>query len=88
MAVVHPSIFQVIRRFPEHREAILHLYISSEVFRAACNDYKKCRKALIYWSSLSSDESSARRAEYGELLHSLETEIIDYLSEGTLPREA
>ena len=88
MAVVHPSIFQVMRRFPEHREEILHLYHSSELFRTTCYDYKKCKKALLYWSSLSSDESSARRAEYGELLHSIETEIINYLSEGGLPREA
>ena len=80
MAVVHPSIFQVIRRFPERREEILQLYHSSELFRTTCRDYRKCKEALLYWSSLGSEVSSARRAEYGELLHSLESEIIYYLS--------
>ena len=88
MAVFHPSIFQVIRKFPEHREEILHLYNNSELFRNTCCDYKKCQEALLYWSSLGSEESSVRRAEYGELLHSLESEIIYYLAGNGLPREA
>ena len=88
MAVFHPSIFQVIRKFPEHREEILHLYNNSELFRNTCCDYKKCKEALLYWSSLGSEESSVRRAEYGELLDSLESEITNYLAESGLPREA
>jgi hypothetical protein len=88
MAVFHPSIFQVIRRFPEHREEILHLYKNSELFRNTCKDYKKCKKALLYWSSLGSEESSVRRAEYEDLLQSLESEIITYLAGCGLPREA
>ena len=88
MAVFHPSIFQVIRKFPEHREEILHLYNNSELFRNTCCDYKKCKEALLYWSSLGSEESSARRAEYRELLDSLESEITNYLAESGLPREA
>jgi len=88
MAVFHPSIFQVIRKFPEHREEILHLYNSSELFRNTCRDYRKCKEALLYWSSQGSKVSSVRRAEYGELLHSLESEIIYYLTGNGLPREA
>jgi hypothetical protein len=88
MAVVHPGIFQVIKRFPERREDILHVYNSSDAFRTACSDYRKCKEAFLYWSSLDSEESSVRREEYGELLHSLESEIINYLAEGGLPIEA
>ena len=88
MAVFHPSIFQVIRKFPEHREEILYLYNNSELFRNTCCDYKKCKEALLYWSSLGSEESSERRVEYGELLLSLESEIIYYLAGNGLPREA
>jgi hypothetical protein len=88
MAVFHPSIFQVIGRFPEHREEILHFYKNSELFRTTCKDYKKCKKALIYWSSLKSGESSVRRVEYEDLLQSLESEIISYLAGSGLPGEA
>ncbi len=88
MAVFQPSIFQVIRRFPEHREEILHLYKKSDLFRNTCSDYTKCKKALLYWSSLGSEESSVRRAEYEDLLQSLESEIITYLAGSGLPREA
>lgn len=88
MTVFHPSIFHVIRKFPEHREEILHLYNNSELFRNACCDYKKCKEAIIYWNCLISEESSMRRAEYGELLDSLESEIINYLEKGGLPKEA
>jgi hypothetical protein len=88
MTVFHPSIFQVIRRFPEHREEILRLHNNSELFRTICSDYKKCKKALLYWSSLNSGESSVRREEYEDLLQSLESEIIACLAGSELPREA
>lgn len=88
MAVIHPSIFEVIKRFPEHRSGILDLYHKNELFRNTCQDYKKCKEALFYWSSLDSENSAMRRSEYGELLLSLENEIINDLTGGVLPKEA
>ena len=87
MALIHPSIFKVIKRFPEHRNGILALYHKSELFRNTCQDYTKCEEALLYWSHRDSEESSVRQAEYEELLLSIENEIINFLTGGVLPRE-
>ena len=87
MAVVHPSVFQVMKRFPEQRGIIVRRYSGSESFRALCDDYKQCSDALQFWNCLGSNESSLRQAEYEELLQSLESEILLYMQGGRLKSE-
>ena len=76
MSVIHPSIFQVIHRFPEQRKEIVNCFNRSESFRVICEDYKQCSEALHFWSQVDSEESVLRKTEYEELLQSLECEIL------------
>lgn len=87
MVVIQPSIFQVLARFPEQRERVVMCFSSSESFRGMCEDYKQCRKALLFWSRIDSDEAILRKAEYKELLKSLECEILLFVKGSGLIRE-
>lgn len=84
MPFIHPSIFQVMKRFPEQRENVLHLFNEDKTFQSICEDYKKCGEALLHWNQLDSDEAEKRRTEYRELQGSLESEILLYL-ESAIP---
>lgn len=86
MAVVHSSIFRVIRRFPERREDILRLFYECEGFRNTCEDYRKCIDAIEYWDNQASEQSFARQTEYEELFRSLEAELLTYLKNCQLRR--
>lgn len=88
MTVIHPSLFKVIKRFPERRDEIRHLLDHSEVFRNMCEDYRQCKEAILYWSDQGSEESLVRTSEYMELLQDLETEITTCLNINQLSREA
>ena len=87
MAVIYPGIFQVLKRFPEQREEIVKCFNDNDFFPALCQDYKQCSEALQFWSRKDSDESLQRKAEYEELLHSLEVEILQYVKNGLLINE-
>lgn len=79
MAVVHPSIFEIIQRFPQQRRIIINLHNNSHTFRAISSDLKKCRDAHQYWSQLESPEARLREMEYRELLENLWLEIDRYI---------
>lgn len=57
---------------------------TSESFQALCDDNRKCSRALQFWSSINSDESAVRKAEYEELLFSLERDFQLYLKSDLL----
>ena len=79
MPVIHPSIFEIIKRFPEQRENILGLYGNSYSFRTMCEDIQKCKDAYQHWSQSESIDAKKRSEEYRELLQSLELEISQYI---------
>jgi hypothetical protein len=49
MAVIHPSLFLVMNRFPDRRNALRQMYRTSESFQSLCRNYQKCSEALDYW---------------------------------------
>jgi hypothetical protein len=75
----NPSLFFVVKRFPEHSEKIQCLFKEKDSFRSLCEDYRVCAKALKYWSDSTSEKASARREEYCVLLQELEEEVLIYL---------
>jgi hypothetical protein len=79
MPVVQPSIFEIIKKFPQQRENIIGLHNNSHTFRAMCSDLNTCRDALKYWSQQESSEANSREREYRELLENLWSEIDRYL---------
>ncbi len=87
MAVIHPGVFSVVKRFPEQRAVIMRRFKDSESFQALCEDYKQCSDALQYWSQVDSDKSLLQKAEYKELLQSLEFEILHYVQGGRIKPE-
>jgi hypothetical protein len=81
MAVIHPSLFLVINRFPDHKAALRDMYRTSDTFQGICHNYKKCSEALDYWCESRHAEAPNRQREYSELLKELEQEIIQSLEE-------
>ena len=79
MAILHTSLSVVLARFPEHMDKIKHLFRQNSIFKAQCEDYLQCSKALKYWSRSTSEEAPARREEYGTLLEDLTQEILQTL---------
>ncbi len=87
MAVIHPGVFFVMKRFPERRGEIVKCFNSSKSFQVICEDYKQCSEALQFWNEMDFDASIQRKAEYEELLHSLENEIFQYVNNSCLKHE-
>lgn len=81
MDVIHPSIFLVIKQFPERKDMLTELYKRNGSFKSICEDYLVCVETLTYWNNIDSDESMARKKEYGELIQSLESEILGSLND-------
>jgi hypothetical protein len=81
MPVITSSLFLIIKRFPEHKEAIRRLYRESENFKEACEDYQKCADALRHWEQSDSEDACERRNEYAAFLQDLEAEILQNLKE-------
>ena len=79
MAVIQPSLFLVMNRFPDHRNTLRQMYRSSESFRLSCHNYQKCTKALKHWAKSKSAQAPDRYREYAALLEELELEIIQSL---------
>lgn len=75
------DLFLIIKRFPDKEEILKTLFKKSNDFRSICEDYRKCREALTFWTLSEARESSAHRKEYLALLMELEEEIISYLDE-------
>lgn len=81
MANLHTSLSVVLASFPEHTDKIKHLFRGNPIFKAQCEDYLQCSKALKYWSRSTSEDAPARREEYGTLLEDLAQEILQTLDE-------
>ena len=84
MAVIHPSIFEIIQRFPEQRDYIISLHNNNHTFRSMCEDFRKCKDAYKHWSQSESDISRQRSEEYRELLENLGSEISQYITENPM----
>jgi hypothetical protein len=82
VSAIYPSLFFVIKRFPNHRKALHHLYTSDELFQSLCVSYQQCSEAVRYWAYSNDANALERRREYGNLLLELESEILDCCSEG------
>ncbi len=81
MPVTYPSLLLVIKRFPNHRQTLQRLYTSDELFQSLCVSYQQCSEAVRYWAYSNDSNAPERRKEYGDLLHELETDILDCCSE-------
>ena len=81
MAVIKSSLFNVLKRFPEQKDAIHQHFGKNENFQTICDDYLKCAEALDRWNGSTSEEAPARRNEYADLLLDLESEILQTLNE-------
>jgi len=84
MSVIQTSVFSVVKRFPDNKEAVIRLFNESETFQSVCEDYRLCTEALRHWNDSASDEAPARREEYAALLRDLEAEILQNLTEGQM----
>ncbi len=82
MAVIHPSLFSVIKRFPDHRDAMRAMYMANESYQSLCHNYQKCEEALEHWTQSKHADAPERQREYAELLKDLEFEIVQSLGEG------
>jgi hypothetical protein len=75
MAVIHPSLFIVMKSFPDHKDALRQMYRASKSFQSICQNYQKCSEALRYWAESEDENASDREKEYAALLQELELEI-------------
>ncbi len=81
MNVIYTDLFAVIKRFPDRKELLKNLFRKSQDFQGICEDYRKCRDALVFWSQSDKKNAAAPREEYAALLRDLELEIIQKLDE-------
>ena len=80
MKVIQTGLLYVLKRFPEHKDAVKLLFRESESFQTMCEDYRKCAEALQYWNQSYSEEASLLRDEYSTLLQGLDAEILRCLT--------
>ena len=81
MTVIHPSLFLVMSRFPDRKDALRQKYRNNESFQSLCRSYQKCTQALEHWDKSKHAEAPNRQQEYSELIIELEQEIIQSLKE-------
>ena len=81
MAVIKSSLFHVLKRLSEHKDAIHQRFRKNENFQTICDDYRQCAEALYRWNGSTSEEARGRRNEYADLLQDLESEILQTLNE-------
>ena len=81
MRVIQPSLFLIMKRFPDRKSALRQKYRSSESFQSLCSNYQKCTKALDHWAKSEHEEAANRHLEYATLLQELELEIIQSLEQ-------
>jgi len=79
--MIHPVLIPIIDYYPESRETVSNLFRENESFREICLDCERCRKSLFYWKMQNNEEGILRIAEYEEILHSLEQELMGYFFE-------
>jgi HEPN domain-containing protein len=83
MAVIQPSLYILLDRFPERKETIKALFKNNESFRTLCQDYRRCSEALQHWNQSLDEDAAARMREYEALLRDLEEEILENVNEST-----
>ena len=81
MAVIHPSLFLVMERFPDRKDDLRDKYRINESFQSLCQSYQKCTEALEHWSQSKHAQAPNRQREYADLILELEQEIIQSLEE-------
>jgi hypothetical protein len=81
MTVIHPGLFLILQRFPDHKDALRQMYRESESFQSICYQFQKCQEAVRYWAKSERPEAADRHREYMTLLHELELEVINSLEE-------
>ena len=81
MEVIQGNIFNIVKLFPDDKETVLKLFRKNNNFKAICDDYQQCAKALSRWKQSSSEKAPARRKEYADLLNELELELRQFLRE-------
>ena len=79
MAVIQPSLFLVMKHFPDRKDAVRQIYRTNKFFQGICQNYSKCSEALRYWAESEDEHAPEREKEYATLLHELELEIIKSL---------
>ncbi len=75
MAVIHPSLFLVMKKIPDRKDALRQMYRASKSFQSICQNYQKCSEALRYWAESEDENAPDREIEYSALLQELELEI-------------
>ena len=81
MRVIHPSLFLIMQRFPDRKDALRQMYRTDKNFRGICKNYQKCTKALDYWAKSKREEAPERHREYFALQQELELEIVNSLED-------
>ena len=81
MEVIQGNIFNIIKLYPDDKDAILKLYKEDQNFQTMCDDYQQCALALDRWHESDSEKAPVRRKEYADLLQELELEIRQCLNE-------
>jgi len=79
--LLNPVLIRIIERFPESQNAIIDLFRKIPSFNEICMDHEQCCKTLEHYRRQDSDEARLRTTEYGEILHGLELEIMQYLKD-------
>ncbi len=75
MPVIHPSLFIVMKRFPDRKDPVRQMYRTNKGFQDICHNYQKCSEALNYWVESEDEHAAEREKEYSALLLELELEI-------------
>lgn len=78
MTVIQLSLFLVLERFPDCRDAFRQLYVKDDGFQSLCENYRQCLAALRYWSGSRDADAAERQREYLTIQHELERELGDY----------
>ena len=79
MSVIRPSLFLIMQRFPECKDALRYMYSRDNHFKTLCNNYQICSEALHYWRESEHEVAPDRHREYLALLHEIEKDIRQHL---------
>ena len=77
---MNDKALHIRERFPDKNHAIDLLIAENPEFRAICEDYDVCIKALRYWIKSKDPEAEIRVNEYSTLVQELEEEVTQALS--------
>lgn len=81
MPIIETGIFTLFERFPDRKTAIRAQYSRNPTFRTLCEDHRKCREAVSYWSRSEDKDAALRLREYEDLMWELEDEITAVLGD-------